>query len=1254
MLYKIKTGNNLTAFKFIILICISLLNQCIDSFSQQNPDYIFRHINQSDGLLNTEVRSIVQDAKGYIWILTYNGLQRYDGSRFVNYTYDLNNPDGIIDTRSADLYADKKNNYLWIMYNSNVQQFDLQKNHFIIHGDKMLKNKNFIFDSYTDSHGSPWLLGDFGIFYYYKDEKKMYPQVLAAPSLTPNKSSPFITDLKNEKTWMVSYGQGLLLFDKKTKRIYTHEYNPIHHPLLEVMDARNYTGIMKDSEHNIWISTGSPYFYKYNTSSKKLSVYSLTDINKSKTPNLNQDAVVNVKCFFEDNHHTIWAGTENAGLLRYNQEEDSFIRSSNDPNNKQGLHYNFVISNIFQDEEENIWLSTDDGINIFNPYRQYFQSIHHEEGNPSSIAKNEIDNFIQAGNGDILAGTWGGGFTVYDSLLNFKKNIYFSNPYEYNMIWSFIQNDDGTIWVGCQHGFIHIYNTANGTIHTIRPLETNNFTIRCMAKDKAGNIWMGLHNGKVAKWDKSQNKFYAYNDSVKGLAQTYNAVLSIFFDSKQRCWVSTETGFKQLDTEKRIYSAVYLPDKNNVHSISASTSGGIEQMNDTTLVIGTMYGGLNFFNISTKNFTHLSTNEGLPSSTIYSLKKDSKNNLWLTTDYRLYKYGPVNKKFIRYIIEPNIINSSFKATGFYPLRDGRWLTATATEMICFQAESAGLQNRGTTKVEITGFNIFDSTVFIDSFLAAGKPVQLNHKQNFLTIEFSVLSFSNLQQTGYYYRLSSVDKDWIYAGTKKFASYTNLQPGEYIFSVKADNGNETTQTTSFTIIIAPPFWKTWWFISLIAVCIILLTYQFIKWRIKSIKAVEAEKLKVQQLNAEQYKNKLELERIVNYFSSSLIDKTTVDDVLWDVAKNLIGRLGFVDCMIYLWNSDKTKMIQRAGYGPKGSLEEIENRYFDAVAGQGVVGYVMQTKEPVLITDTSKDPRYRVDEMERLSEITVPIIYNDELIGVIDSEHHEKNFFTSQHTQVLSTIATLMATKIKSIESEQSLQQAKIEMLGINEKLSEAKLEALRSQMNPHFIFNCLSAIDNLMQTNQPDKATMYLSRFAKLIRSVLEGSKNNLVAFYKDFETLQLFLQLEQFRSNNKFSYEIKADEELLQGDYKVPPLIVQPFAENAIHHGLLNKQQGERKLIIEATLNDTFIKYTIKDNGVGRAKAMEIKNRNKPEHISYGIEITKERIHLHNQSTSHNGKAVQENADDVIISDIKENDSLAGTCVEIRLKTDIQ
>jgi signal transduction histidine kinase len=207
----------------------------------------------------------------------------------------------------------------------------------------------------------------------------------------------------------------------------------------------------------------------------------------------------------------------------------------------------------------------------------------------------------------------------------------------------------------------------------------------------------------------------------------------------------------------------------------------------------------------------------------------------------------------------------------------------------------------------------------------------------------------------------------------------------------------------------------------------------------------EKLKIMQLEAEQVKNKLETEQIINYFSNSLIDKNTTNDALWDVAKNLIGKLGFEDCIIYLWSDDKTKMVQKAGYGPKGSIEEINKKVFDVMPGQGMVGYVMQTKETVIVPDTSIDQRYRVDEMNRLSEITVPVLYNNELIGIIDSEHTQKNFFTQRHAFILQTIAGMMAIKIKTIESETALIQTKIKLLQANEELQQKQLQAAEAML-----------------------------------------------------------------------------------------------------------------------------------------------------------------------------------------------------------------
>ncbi len=212
--------------------------------------------------------------------------------------------------------------------------------------------------------------------------------------------------------------------------------------------------------------------------------------------------------------------------------------------------------------------------------------------------------------------------------------------------------------------------------------------------------------------------------------------------------------------------------------------------------------------------------------------------------------------------------------------------------------------------------------------------------------------------------------------------------------------------------------------------------------------------------------------------------------------------------------------------------------------------------------------------------------------------------------------------------------------LKRKAMELEMQALRAQMNPHFIFNCLSAIDNLIQTKQSDKATSYLARFAKLIRSVLDSSKNNLVPFQMDLETIKLYLEMEKFRCNDKFHYDINVEPVLLHGDFKVPPLIVQPFLENAIHHGLLNKKENDKQLQLKINLSGEFIVYSIIDNGIGREKAAGFKERNKPEHQSYGIAITRERIHLHNQNGID---------DDLLITDLEKEGVPSGTKAVIRI-----
>ncbi len=1033
----------------LLILCVFVFLKSVLATAQQSKGYTFRHIDQANGLLHNNVLGITQDAKGFMWILTPNGLQRYDGSRFVNYHGIVNNPlNG--STNGAGLYADNIKNEVWVMKKNVIEKLSLPTNKIIDYiPDQVIKDSTFKFDSYTGENNNHWLLGQKGVILLKDSTNKIGSAILNIHALNLREGNGIAADSLHNQTWL-TIADGLLLFDGNTKKVFSKKNNIIHNPLLQHFGTRNTPPrlIMKDSKSNFWISTWGNLFYRFDQHSQKLITYNLVAINKWPSSKTEEDRTLLINAIYEDNHANIWIATENAGLLLYHATTDDFENIIVDKKNRQGIQYNYKIYCITQDKEQNIWLGTDNGISIFNPYNQCFKVIQHEENKPS-MPKNEILSYIQTITGNIIVGTWGGGIAVYDAHWKFIKNIVFPAPFQYNMVWCFMQLDDGNIFIGCQHGYIHVYDPVTEKIKTIHPPELENFTIRCMAKDAGGNVWFGLNNGKVAEWQKLQNKFYRYNDSLQTGTNNGAAVFKILIDKKQRFWVSTERGFKQFDTGKRMYTQVYLPDKKNPSSISAISSQGIESLDDTTLAIGTIYGGLNLFNIKTASFSHLTTSDGLPANSIYALKKDTEGYLWFTTDYGLYKSQPATKKFIRYNMEPGVINSSFNSNNFYALKDGTWLTASTTEIICFEP-ATNLQNNKNDKVQIAGFKIFDDAFFIDSLLQANKPVQLSYKQNFITIEFALLLFSNLQQTKYYYKLTDVNKDWVSADSKNFASYTNLVPGNYTFSVKAENDLGVSATTSFAVIISPPFWQTWWF------------------------------------------------RLVGFLVTGVI-------VYWLIKK-------------------------------------------------------------------------------RISAI-----------------RHEA---------------------------------------GLKQKIAETEMMALRAQMNPHFIFNCLNSIDNLIQMEEKEKATLYLSKFAKLIRSILENSTKNIVPCWKDMETLKLYLELEELRWNKKFTYQLAIADEVMDGDYKVPPLIIQPFVENAIHHGLLNKIEGDKTLLVSVLATHNHIQYIIEDNGVGRVKAASYKQLNKPAHQSMGMQITTDRIHLFNQS--NNGS--------VIITDlVDEHQQPCGTRVTISL-----
>ena len=215
--------------------------------------------------------------------------------------------------------------------------------------------------------------------------------------------------------------------------------------------------------------------------------------------------------------------------------------------------------------------------------------------------------------------------------------------------------------------------------------------------------------------------------------------------------------------------------------------------------------------------------------------------------------------------------------------------------------------------------------------------------------------------------------------------------------------------------------------------------------------------------------------------------------------------------------------------------------------------------------------------------------------------------------------------------------------LKQKIAEVQMQVLRAQMNPHFIFNSLNSIENFMMQNEKWLASDYLNKFTRLIRTILHSSFNELIPVTKDMEALQLYIDLQQLRFNNKFSYHTFIDPQILSGDYKVPSLIIQPFVENAIEHGIAHSEKTGCRISVSATIQDSCLLYVIEDNGIGRKQAAAYNKQNKRNHKSVGLTITQDRVHIFNRSEKNTG--------DIVITDLYGPDNEpAGTSIHVKIK----
>lgn len=1156
------------------------------------------HITSSQGLSTNQLTVLTKDALNNMWFGSYNGLHKHEGTSIKLYNKSGKDAASLSSKEVHAVFIDRLG-YTWAGTTGGLDKLDPKTGiiqHYQLKDSAHTNDQiGYIVSIFQDEKDAIWVVTEAGIFVVNYQSGK-YRQLRGNEKSNlgmPDYGVLYKGSVKTQAgIWM--YASGYLIFYEFKSGHFFHQYNnPRHKKVFDLRagnDFNSQSELCADGNNNLYFVFNDTILMKYNIVTDKLDSFHFAFPKNA------------WKCCYSlaaDFNGNIWIGFRYGGLLYFDKNTHSF--SSIQYNDINSLIQSDYVYSLCEDYLKRMWVTTNNGIFIINYYDSIVQQKYLSDKKEFININYSAAIISQDKQGNIYLPFLAGGL--------FKYNVFNGNN-NYYPVSSAAVKDFGYVYTGEKDKILVSSGTglmrADTILHELKLSNSTQEMTSLISEIPTRVIWIYRHNEKAVYIKKFNGNIYYYDgtNSLKKLTSTgFSKQACVSADNNSLLFLSGDGDVVKRNLVTLKMDTILLYKKLKAINFAYANTRDVADDGNGNLWI-TSQNGLIKYNWATEEVAVYTTESGLLHDFSFTLCVDSKKRLWVGSMGGVNLFDPGKNTFLNVFPEsPDKLSNYFGSS--LEAKDGHIYFLFGGKLVNINPDAFFKQQIAERLLQMDEVAVNGNTIDIASNILDN----LSYNENRIYFRFGLLEFAEPEKVKYYVMLQGLDKDWVDLGNHPEVTFNSLQPGKYVFRVKATDvyGNVAKGQLEVPFIIHQPFWKTWWFILLITFLLGGILFAIIKWRERNIKALETGKTKLQQLTAEKYKTQFESEQISSFFTTSLFNKNDVDDVLWDVAKNLIGKLNFVDCMIYLWNDDKTKMVQKAGYGPKGSLEELEKKHFDVLPGQGVVGAVMQSGEAILIADTSIDQRYRVDDLKRMSELCVPIKYNEQLIGVIDSEHHEKNFYTRQHLQSLTTIATLVASKIQSIESDQRLRQQKAKLADVNDQLAEVQLAALRSQMNPHFIFNALNSIKKFVIANEPANAEKYLGKFSKLIRSILDNSRSGMVTVEKELQLLKLYLDLEQLRFGTKLKYSITVDENIQPGDIDIPSMIVQPFVENAMLHGIMHREDGGN-VDIHFILHNDWLEITIEDNGVGRAKSAAYKSEQAEPHHSIGIQVATKRL----------------------------------------------
>lgn len=824
----------------IVLFLIPSTCYLLPSFSQ---DIKFSRIGSDQGLSQASVNCILQDSKGYMWFGTQDGLNKFNGHEMVPYKHDPSDSNSLSNNWIECLFEDSKGT-IWVGTHSgglNAVNPFLNK---VTRFENDSKNSTSLSGNqvkciYEDKNGTYWVGTTYGLNSFNGKVNNFQKYLPAQAGIHESEDTMSINGFnveaiyedKKGQLWIGTLDGGLNLFDRNRKT-FTCYWDSATGTCAEFFNKVK--SILEDESGIFWLATDNGGLVSFNPSTKKFLQRMLH--NKDDHDHTIAENKVFSICF--DNKGVLWLGTKYSGITRINRQAGTLIHYRFNEYDSQSLS-NDGVNCIYKDREGNIWVGTEGGgVSVHFPNAARFKHYHKDIANEKWFQSNAIFGILQDKEGLIWAGTMHGGITTIDRV----KNVYGNfgdgkdnslSSARSNSILSLFEDKDGLIWVGTWGGGLNTYDKRTGKINRIMVSDA----ITCISQGSGDLVWIGVYGrGKgVFAYNKSAGSMANYT-KADGLSS--NDIYCIYEDKNRMVWIGTAGGGLNMLNYKTEKVQLYQHE-NTKNSISDNTVNCIWDDRKGNLWIGTS-NGLNKLDVKSQRFTQYYEKDGLPNSNIWGILGDKRGNLWLSTNKGISRFNPniENKEgiaFKNFTIHDGLQGEEFaQCSYFLNKKTGEMFFGGLNGFNSFYPDNIS-DNKHIAPVYITSFKKLGKETALDTSISDKKYIELSYKDNFISFEFVALDYIFPAKNKYSYTMDGLDNDWSPPSTRRYASYTNLPGGEYVFRVKASNSDGLWNEKGVTlhIKIIPPWWRTNTFYTFCVLFSIAFVFGFIRIRTASI-------------------------------------------------------------------------------------------------------------------------------------------------------------------------------------------------------------------------------------------------------------------------------------------------------------------------------------------------------------------------------------------------------------------------------------